>query len=198
MRWLLLALFLAFPASADGINDDRSAFYQLFVDGMDDVGPSATFIAPMHHEIREGDAFTAAYFAEGVADDANICFALTTAATKQVHIVVSSTSGGDASLTITENPSIGGGSVVTPVDFNRTTANTSGITLVHTPTTNTGGTILISEFVGGGEKNFSSGGSGGGRTEFVLKASTSYTFLLKNLAGAAKPLGMMMEWYEHS
>lgn len=194
MRWLLLALFLAFPASADGVNEYRRDAYKMLAEGR--VENSLSTIGHFEGEIHEGNAFMAAYFAESVADDATIVFAMTTAATQLVHIVVNAESGGDASVMITEGPTIGGGTTITPVDLNRTTSNTSSLSIVHTPTTNSGGTELITEFVAGGQKNFATGGSGGDRSEIIFKVNTAYTITLKNLAGSAKTLAMIIEWYE--
>lgn len=93
------------------------------------------------------------------------------------------------------------GNALTPINRNRTSLNTSGLTICHTPVSGANGTLLLNEHWGvdsaPGKQGGGIGGEGtGGRDEFILKPSTVY--LIKVISGTnSNRISIILDWYEH-
>jgi hypothetical protein len=95
------------------------------------------------------------------------------------------------------------GTEVTPVNHNRNSTNTSGLTvkvITNTTTANANAdtavaaaTTLMHGIAGAGKKV---GGQGGARNEFILKQNEDYS--LRFIATAAGYVSFHLDWYEHT
>jgi len=167
-----------------------------------------------HHEIHGGSHYTAMH---GVADigaattpDDAITLTFTTSNTaKWCHMVASFEAVGGALVTIRENGT-GGASptgAVTCFNNNRNSANTSLVTdigatagqMSYDATLDTGGTLILSEYISGASTNQNkAGGSaeGGARYEWILKQGNRYQFAIYSTANVAASI--ILHWYEHT
>jgi len=178
-------------------------------------------IAVQHHEIHEGDAFSANY-EQSVSDTGNqsvIAFN-TPDTTKWIHMVMTGHVTSIARISVAEITSIDvdEGTQLTIYNRNRNSANESVVTSIETvPVANkatsytaaqvaganiTETTRLDSVVIGspgvGGSGSGSGGGSAGGRFEFILKQNTQYAFIIESLDDSDNTHTVDMNWYEHT
>ena len=148
-----------------------------------------------HHEIHSGSH----YYVEGYVTlglSGTLYVKLVTPNTaKWAHFGWRLNSSGILTTTLVEAPTGGmaGGSGVTPMNNDRNSTNTSGITITSGVTACTGGTIISQESFGGK----GAGGEISRSDELILKQNTTYcrTFL----SGTATNLiGFKASWYEHT
>lgn len=163
------------------------------------VTGSQRVITSDHANIHDHEGFELVFGTEAVADDGTILIEVTTPASRYVHMkhMKPWCEGGVASFDITEGHTSSGGSAATPYDKNRAgTPSTPGVT-AKTGVTPSGGTVIRSpELFGGGGSGGGAGGSMSLENEWVLNPETLYLFRVKNLAGSAKALSLVLFWYE--
>lgn len=151
-----------------------------------------------HHEIHEGDAFTASYKA-AVAQSANLDLLIVTPNTdKYVHLTYEFDCEKETELFIYEGvTATAAANPVVAYNRNRNSAKTATLVITHTPTGITEGTTIIrSMHIGSGKAV-----GGGDRTthEFILKKNTKYLFRLTNMiSNADNDMSVKLDWYEHT
>ena len=146
-----------------------------------------------HYEVHEGDYFSVFKYAEGVADDGTQEILLVTT-DKKCHIFVEAGSTGLAVLTITEGVTVtAAGTGLTENNMNRFSSNTATAVATHTPTL-ADGTVIHTHLIPAGKQAGSSVRNG---AEWIFKANANYGIKIKNLAGNAQAMGLVVEWYEH-
>jgi len=166
---------------------------------LDPVSGVPIQIGSPHHEIHEGDAYEVCFANSALADNGSISFHLTNGAVKQMHTVVGIGVGGDALVQIFETPlSATSGTGVTPVNQNRSSSSTSGVTVLRDATIGTDGTVIKQFMIGGGTGGNASGSDSVFVRELVLPVSGVYEYKLTNLGGAAKVASLSVNWYEHA
>jgi len=119
--------------------------------------------------------------------------------TKWAHLLFSVHSDLTAIIELLEGPAAGtGGSEVTPVNNNRNSSNTSGLTVKTGVTAGAGGTSLMKRHIGSGTNPSSARpGEASRDSEILLKQNTIY--LLKITSGAASNnVDYRLSWYEHT
>jgi|GEM_PF-1359086 hypothetical protein len=119
--------------------------------------------------------------------------------TKWPHMIFAVDVELEADIILYENvTSWTGGTAITPLNSNRNSGNTSGITdMVFDPTMTLGTPITLGHSVIGSGKKV--GGMGRSAEEFVLKQNTTYYFLASNqVAGSANECNFNLTWYEHT
>ena len=101
-------------------------------------------------------------------------------------------------LTIAEGSTITSGSIVTPINRNRNSSNTSRAIVKAGVTVSLAGTVIDQEAVGGGANpSNNSGGSGGSAQEIVLKPGTVYSIKIDNIGATTASTGYFeIFWYE--
>jgi hypothetical protein len=159
-----------------------------------------------HEAVHLGWGYAASVYAEAVADDGLIYIEFKTPVKESgtVHLKAyrTWTEGGLASFTITEAPVLTTGSTtLTPHNRLRTSVapQKSRSILKSDPTSISGGTAIEGPFAfGGGGVGTGAGGGISSDQELVLGHSTTYLLAVKNLAGAAKALGLWIFWYEEN
>ena len=162
----------------------------------DEITGALTVIPTVHHEVHEGDMFTSSFIAQALADDATLELLLRTGATKFVHLTFFASCGGDAEIALLESVTVNSSGVQMNERNNKRTENDNAELVVsHTPTT-VGGIFLLEAILPGGTGGNASGGLLRQDTEFILKQSADYLLSLTNRSGAAKPAGIVINWYE--
>jgi len=167
-----------------------------------------------HHEIHGGSHYTVTH---GVADlgaattpnDA-ITLTFTTADTASwPHMVILFNSVGGALCRLREGGSTGASptGAITCKNNNRNSSKTSGVLdiaaaagqMSYDAGLDTGGTLLVDEYIAGATTNQNKGGGGaegGARYEWILKQNTRYQISIFSTATAAASI--VLHWYEHS
>ncbi len=146
-----------------------------------------------HNRIHDSLTYVLAYpVTIPVANDVEVRFA-TPDTTKWAHMIWSFTNDAAYSVTVFEGTTTTheAGNVLTPMNANRNSAETSGLTICHTPGAGADGSIIWS-FAGGANKTVTTATN---REEFMLKRNTAY---LVRLSGAQNDLAhILLDWYEH-
>ena len=187
------------------------------LDAMTSVLPIMEFA---HHEIHEGDSFSAYYTRTTAATNGHRSglYIKTPADPKLCHLIVSFSSSAAASFSICEAPTIAANvGTHANIVYNRyrDSANPSGVfdnaaapavnrftTLTEAEiaadgTWNTG-TIIRTEPLEVGVGPKPAGGASRDIQEYILMANTAYVFLLTNTAAVANIHHILIDWYEHS
>ena len=171
-----------------------------------------------HHEIHEGDSFTAYYTVTTAATAAHRSglFIKTPVSPKQVHLVASFASSAAANFSICEAPTIAanvGTAAVAIYNRYRDSTNTSGCydnattpavnkytTLTEAQIAGDGtwatGTVIRTEPLTLGTAPKPAGGASRDTAEYILKANTKYVFLLTNTTVTANTHFILIDWYE--
>jgi hypothetical protein len=155
-----------------------------------------------HAEIHSGDAYYLSYTAT-VADGSDIEIRFSSAnTTKWPHVIfnISGTSETDVDLYETTSLTHVSGNALTPVNRNRNSSETSGMTFCHTPAGSGDGTkidgVIFGLDTGGGATRRLAGGSASSRSELILKQNTAY--LLRVTSGTdGNRISINFDWYEH-
>lgn len=158
-----------------------------------------------HHEIHAGSH----YFLSSYADlSINNVFGVqfqTPDTTKWIHFTFGLECESETNWLIYETVTFTAtGSVITPYNNNRNSANTSGTIIYSASNTSlgnanaqtniTGSTLLMQGIIGAGKTK--TGGASSRDKELVLKQNTKY--LYRAIAAAAGYTNFNMEWYEHT
>lgn len=158
-----------------------------------------------HHEIHSGDHYFLGYVVPSLGamttpDDMIQIHFTTPNTTKWLHMLFQFDVGGATLYTITEAPTGGLANptgIITAINNNRNSTKTTGVSsFSYDGTAATGGTVLLTGYVGTGTGPFSASGSSRSDTELVLKQNTIYAVSLYSTA--TNYAGIYLEWYEHT
>ena len=152
-------------------------------------------VVDSHTRIHMGTMFRAGVLVADIADDASINLIITTPEDDWPHIVFHPALDGSADFAVFESPTFTGGTAVTPYNLKRTSLNTWGGTVVHTPTISNDGTMIMQCHIPGGTGPHAGGSSNGFGEEWVLKADTSYLIRLTNRSNNAQRASLCPVWY---
>jgi len=149
-----------------------------------------------HHEIHSGDH----YFIAGTTDmggSSTATFLFTVPnTTKWPHAFWGLATEAEATFSMYEGCAVSAsGSQITPINNNRNSANTAGVTAFSGPTVNTNGTLVYSAKAGSGKQI---GGSETHEHEFIGKQDTNYCFYIENDTVSNNWLSYDFFWYEHT
>lgn len=149
-----------------------------------------------HHEIHEGDAFFA-YDSYDIPNGSTREYIIVTPnTTRWAHWITGLDALLEFDLTFVEGVStVADGTAITAFNNDRNSATTAAVSLYHTPTTVTGGTILLNASFGSGK---AIGGSSRQTQEIILKQNTKYQLLITNQASGSNRLNTNFIWYEHT
>lgn len=152
----------------------------------------------VHRMIHTGVLYEVGHVNESIADNGVLELLVTTAADQSAHMRFSAVCGGDARISLFENPTItGAGTGLSEVNRNRLSSNAAQTVVTHTPTHSADGTQLMDHLLPGGSGFFATGGaSESSFEEFILKANEQYLFRVTNIAGSAQPVGAALMFYE--
>lgn len=181
---------------------------------LDDVTNALHVIDHPHHEIHEGDSYSVMHSVADIGaatspDDAVTLTFTTPDTAKWAHMVVQFKGAGTALCRIREGGT-GGASPTgrkAAINSNRNSSNTSGLIDIeaepaaggvsYDATLDTGGTLLVDEYLAGAVTNQGKvGAEGGERHEFILKQNTRYQISI--VLAEAVAAGIVAYWYEHT
>jgi len=147
---------------------------------------------------HNGESFRYGFVDTAIDDAATMEFIFATPATKTVFAAFNAAAGGDGLARLWETPTIStSGVMVTPTCLNRNVLNVPESRCWESPTVTASGTTnLCTVLVPAGTKKESSGAESALANHWVLAAGTNYMFVLTNIAGAAQPGGLGVEFYE--
>lgn len=155
-----------------------------------------------HHEIHGGDAYLVTYTGT-VGNGSDIEIRIQTPDTDEhAHMVFDIVATGETDVDLYEATTLtdASGNRLTPVNRNRNSSNTSGLTICHTPGGSGDGNLIAEAIFGldaGVVVQSPIGGQTGGRHEFVLKQNTAY--LLRVTSGTdGNRISIVLDWYEHT
>lgn len=157
-----------------------------------------------HNEIHSGDSYEYSEVRDQTQDHVYDIQITTPNTTKWVHMTIEFDTESETDWYFYENVTINvAGTATVPVNHDRNSTNTSGLTvkvITNTTTANAnsdtavaGATTLMHGISGAGKKQ---GGQGGARHEFVLKQNEDYS--LRFIATAAGYVNFHLDWYEHT
>lgn len=153
-----------------------------------------------HHEVHAGSAYHAEVSSAdlGAETGDHIQITLKTPdTTKQIHMIADAYGSGEILFSMREAPTGGnvGTTALVPFNKNRNSDGETVCTKVYQATTvGTGGKLLVNSYVGAGKDKI--GGASRGRSEWILKRNTVYTFRV--YAVAAITAYLLLDWYEHT
>lgn len=153
-------------------------------------------IDTVHKYVHTGRFFSGGCNLASVADLAYLDILIQTGDISP-HVVISGAAAGDALVSLYEGATFSAaGDAITLSNHNRNSAKVADLTAHCSPTiTNVGSSLNGVRFIPGGQKSGSSGGEGGFGAEYVLAPNTVYLFRMQNIAGAAKRMSQMLEFY---
>ena len=188
---------------------------------LDNLTTAVKVIDYAHHEIHDGNSFTAQYTITTAATDGHrsgIYIKTPAAGGKLVHMTVSFAASTAATYSICEAPTIAANTGTdTSIIYNRYRDNTTTSGCLNNaavPTANYITTLSQAEIfadatfatgtvlrtapltVGAGPKP--AGGDSRDTEEYILKAGTAYVFLITNTAASANAHYIQLDWYEHT
>ena len=168
---------------------------ELGVDGMTHV---LNTIGYEHHEIHEGNHFFVAGYGTFAADE-DIDFQITTPLSQKLaHMTFSFQSTGAVVFSIYEGAVVQAGTSVTPINSDRNSANTSSLTVQYDGVVDTAGSLIYQQAWGyTNTPSKSEGGVSGRDNEIILRAGTTYRFLIER-DSARNIISYNGECYEHT
>lgn len=144
-----------------------------------------------HHEVHEGEHFTASDYAS-VLNGATRDFLLVTPDTDtRMHMVYAVTTDAKAKVQFFEGGNIAGGTAVPAYNNQRNSSAAAALVVTHTPAVTTTGTEILVHLVGSSNQ---AGARTRGDAEYVLKQNSKY--LLRITAGANLDQCTQFSWYE--
>src|SRR5512139_1122933 len=108
----------------------------------DEITGALVTIEVPHHEVHEGEYFTASIYSSSVANNGTLMVLLRTGATRWDHLVFEVAAGGNYECELLEKPTVtGAGTALTAHNMKRGSPNAAQTTIFHTPTI-AGGVLL--------------------------------------------------------
>ena len=158
----------------------------------------------VHREVHQGSAYGHVDVQDQTIDHVYDIQITTPNTTKWAHLTFDFNVEKETLYYFYENVAIvTAGTAITPLNRNRNSTNTSGLTLAgitnttldnaNLDTTVAGATIIEHGIVGAGKKE---GGEGSTRHEYILKQNEDYC--LRLIATAAGYVNYHIDWYEHT
>ena len=170
---------------------------EILNEARDKVSYALTMIDVSHHEIHSGDHFYMDGYTSLDIDGVLRVGLVTPNTTKWVHLTWTIYSNGVLTAEFFEGASLSGGTPMTPLNNNRNSSNTSGITLTSGVTSSADGTLISKSKWGGTGFKSVSGGSGSRSDELILKQNTTYLRKFTSHTDS-NIIGFKAMWYEHT
>jgi len=148
-----------------------------------------------HHENHGGNMYSSSFNAT-LASSATMEVLIVTADSDDLaHMVIETRSSGEANMSVFEGTTVSGaGTALEETNHNRSSSNTAGTVITHTPTITGDGTELkgLARHFGSGQQT---GGEVRAQDEIVLASDTIYLIRVTSEA-AANDITTMLTWYE--
>ena len=154
-----------------------------------------------HHEAHAGSAYFLTYSVladDTVAAEVRIQTANTA---KWAHMIITIDVGlaGTAQLWSPTTKTHVGANVLTAMNRDHNSTNSSGLTICHTPGGAQEGDSTLTRYLGAATVSgkAAGGGSGGNRGEFILKQNNDYLIKVTSRADG-NSMTIVLDWYEHT
>lgn len=179
-----------YPQSGGAYDDSQAQPLEI-----DPVGPWLVVVDEVHHEIHEGESFTAHAGWASVASGTSKYLRISVDSVTYPHATFAGSASGAYTVEVFEGGTTSANGTAVPVyNRNRNSSKTGGLTITYDPTVTGDGNRLGLLYGGGGAGATRVGGSDRAAQEFILKPSTLY--LLKITSGATGTnLGASIDWY---
>lgn len=167
---------------------------------VDEITKAAVSIELEHHEVHEGDAYSAHYFNTVTAGGEVLMYVQVPNTSARAHLKFAVETNLPGVVYLTEGFTVSGaavGTVLAIYNFNRNSSSTSKCNAYHTPTVSgtAYGTTLIYMPIGGGNQQNRVGGSVRQGFEYIAKQNEKY--LLRFIADTnGTKIATVAEWYE--
>lgn len=177
---------------------DRTIVKEILVD----AGGYLITVSTEHSKVHQGEMFSAGYYDAAVVTTGDIELLVQIPAGTSAHTYFKVLAGGDSLFEAFEGTTFSAaGTSAGTLNNNRTSSNTPTVTVTHTPTLTTDGTLIWQEYIPGGT------GSGVGQVtpgavqniaaeQSIFAPSTNYLFRLTNNSGTTQPLQIQLAFYE--
>lgn len=165
----------------------------------DDTTGAIVMMDTIHHEVHEGEMFLAEHSVASVADGGTVRLVLSSGTAKQPHVSFNVSAGGACQVYLFEGSTSTGGTAVTSYNYNRTSSRAATMTVAHTPSAGTAGTVTLINgryLAGGNSPTTRIGGGIRQSVEFIFAPSTKYFLDTINKSGSAISINVATEWYE--
>ena len=154
-----------------------------------------------HHEAHDGRAFFAVYSNTANNADAIEVRFRPSSAERFCHmtITIDAALAATAQLFVNTTKTHVAGNAITPLNRDFNSANSSILTLCHTPAGAQAGVGDLRQYIGSATANGRStiGGDASSRSEFILVPFVDYLIVLTSRANA-NALSIILDWYEHA
>lgn len=169
------------------------AYYPIPID--EAVG-SAIFIDHDHHAVHEGESYTAFYVANAVGSGSNVDIRMLPPNTStRIHLVWNVWTNEESEFYLYEAGNVTGGTGLTAYNRDRNSGNTATLTVAHTPTVTTTGTLIHHAYFGNTAATTHIGGEGHSQNERILGQNVTYLLRVTSRA-AGDDISILLEWYE--
>ena len=190
---------------AEDIRDGALRDYKINSEGtflkavtkFDDVSGADTSIQSSHHEIHEGNHYFVENF-ETLGSGAEINISMITGSPKQAHILFNVQASGQTEVYSYEMGSWGtNGTTLVPLNNNRSSANTSQMTMLKDVNVADWGTTLNSKSFGWADTPSKiNGGEIIAENEIILGTAGTYLYRIKSQTDS-NVVSYHGNWYEH-
>jgi hypothetical protein len=150
-----------------------------------------------HAKIHNGLTWVASH-SVSVGTGTAVSVMVTTPASGTYHLTYEVEASNTLTYTFSEAPNASGGTTIASANRLRTGGGTDTLTLKHTVTYTSSGTVLERHLNGStGVPSKSTGGSSGSRAEWILAASTSY-LVYATAGNAGTTVNVNLDYYRES
>ena len=183
-------------AEASIIKDKASNIYA----PVDTYVPALVVIQEEHHQAHLGKEFRSVATFPALANGATAYVLIKTSTTCDLHLHISYNVGGNAFINLSSAPVFtSSGTELIYGNLNQEHfADLKPCSQIWrgAGVTDIGGLIIDEAFIEGGTGPQSAGSSGAGAVEWILDNGEYYLISVRNEAGSAKNLSVVMQWYE--
>ena len=188
------------PANGDysGLQVDELGRLHVCIGPYDPISRIPVYVDFAHHQIHEGETYTASYLISALANNASQDFRMTVGTasptSKTPHLISEIIGDGAAEIYLYEGGTVTGGTAMTAYNRNRNSTNVATMEVTHTPSVSAlGDPIWIGLLTG--SKN-STGSSERALNEWDLKSSTTYMLRVTSKAATGIKAVVRLDWYE--
>lgn len=165
---------------------------------VDEVAGYLVTIDPVHHHVHEGRLFSTTHIKEALGASNSTYMLLRAGANNVPHFEFTVNTAGAARIDMFEGPTLtDDGTPLTEVNHDRSSSNTSDVSVFSEPTVSADGTLLLTDRVPSGVAGAKAGlGNVSGRAEWLLAPSTDYLIKITNQGNTAATVAASAVWYE--
>ncbi len=171
------------------ITDSRAPIYDRQHGGL-------VVLDELHHMTHRGLLFNVSKHFTGVANNGFANILLRASVDKTLHVVFSSTCGGNSLLNILEDPTTSGGASLSIINRNRGAVNNVNAVALSNVTISDPGLLLEEKFIPGGSGRPAAGGTATSfASEYIFLPNIDYVIRVQNISGQSREVGISIVFY---